>query len=806
MQVSLSWLNEYVPVSHSASEIADALTMAGLEVDGVFDRFAYLAEAIVGLVTSVAAHPDADHLTVCRVDSGERELSVVCGAPNVKKGMLTALVQPGFVLPGGMTIKKSKIRGVVSEGMLCSEAELGIGEDTAGIMDIDKAVEPGTPLTEALSLSDSVLEIDLTPNRPDCLSIIGVAREIAGFTGQKLAFPAVEPTEGHDDITGYSSVEIKDPELCTRYVARVLVDIKVGESPFWLKDRLLSVGLKPINNIVDITNFVMMETGQPLHAFDLDRLAENRIVVQRAGSVSSFTTLDEKTRQLSPDMLMICDAEKPVAVAGVMGGMNSEITEETTRVLLESACFNPTSIRKTAKILGLGSDAAHRFERGVDPLGTLFAADRAAQLMVEIADGTMARGVIDNHPLPAAEKRLTVGVDALNRRLGTTLDFDEMAGLLASVGFGVTKSGDGLMTVAVPSFRVDVERVEDISEEVARLWGYNKIPVTFPVISGNSGNPALMFDWRQRFREVMTGFGFSEIVSYSFISDNACEDMDVLNSAARVEPIKILNPLATDQSVMRTSLIPGLLSTMRHNLSQQINDMKLFETGRVFWQTRGGDNLPDEPEMMAALLTGAVRRRSWHAPEELCDFYDIKGALECLLKELGAGASCSFTAMPGERCVVTRPGHTARVFLEDTEVGLIGEVSRALLEKFDLKKPAFVFELNLSAVIPLLSDHREARLLSRFPSVSRDITVIVDLAVEAERILNFLEEDGGNLIENIEVLDVYEGEGIPAGKKSLSFRIVYRSQEATLKDEFVNRIHSQIADRLIKAFSAQLPA
>ena len=805
MQVSLSWLNEYVPVTLPASEIADALTMAGLEVDGVFDRFAYLAEAVVGRVISVTAHPDADHLTVCRVDAGGREVSVVCGAPNVKQDMLTALVQPGFILPGGMTIRKSKIRGAVSEGMLCSEAELGIGGNSDGIMEIDQAAKPGTPLTEALSLSDPVLEIDLTPNRPDCLSIIGVAREIAGFTGQKLALPVLALSEGEENIAGFSSVEIKDPELCTRYVARVVTDIKVGESPFWLKDRLLSVGLKPINNIVDITNFVMMETGQPLHAFDLDRLAENRIVVQRAGSVTFFVTLDEKERQLTPDMLMICDAEKPVAVAGVMGGMNSEITGETTRVLLESACFNPTSIRKTAKILGLGSDAAHRFERGVDPLGTLFAADRAAQLMVEIAGGTLTRGVIDNHPRPAAEKRLTVAVDAVNRRLGTALGYDEMAGLLASVGFGVNPASDGRMTVTVPSFRVDVDRAEDISEEVARLWGYNKIPVTFPVISGNSGNPALMFDWRHRFREVMTGFGFSEIVSYSFISEKACQGMDLLNTADRVEPINIMNPLAADQSVMRTSLIPGLLSTMRHNLSQQINDMKLFETGRVFWQTKAGDNLPEEPEMMAALMTGAVRRRSWHAPEDLSDFFDIKGALECLLKELGA-ASCSFTAMPGERCAVTRPGHTARVSVEGVEVGLVGEVSRALLEKFDLKKPAFVFELNLSAVVPLLSHHREARLLSRFPSVSRDITVIVDLAVEAEQLLNFLEEDGGNLIENIEVLDVYEGEGIPAGKKSLSFRIVYRSQEATLKDEFVNRIHSRIADRLIKAFSAQLPA
>lgn len=805
MQVSLSWLKQYVPVSLSVSEIADALTMAGLEVDGVFDRYDYLAGAVVGKVVGLEPHPDADHLTVCRVDAGDQEVPVVCGAPNVKKDMLSALVRPGFVMPGGMTIKKSKLRGVVSRGMLCSETELGIGSDGSGIMDIQQAVDPGTPLAEALSLSDPVLEIDLTPNRPDCLSIIGVAREVAGFTGQKLTLPAFVLPPGMDDINTYSAVDIQAPELCTRYVARVVLGIKVEESPLWLKDRLLSVGLKPINNIVDITNFVMMETGQPLHAFDLDQLAENRIVVRQAGSETAFVTLDEKERRLSPEMLMICDAEKPVAVAGVMGGMNSEISQQTTRVLIESACFYPAGIRKTSKLLGIGSDAAHRFERGVDPLGTLFAADRATQLMVDIAGGTMVGGVIDNHPRPAVQKTIPVSVDAVNRRLGTTLDIDEMAGLLASVDFLTDKSGDDLLTVTVPSFRVDVERPEDISEEVARLWGYNQIPVTFPVISSDSGNPSVMFDWRQRFREVMTGFGFSEIVSYSFISETAGERMDVLNTAGPVTPIGILNPLAADQSVMRTSLIPGLLTTMRHNLSQQISDMKLFETGRVFWNNSGGDELPDEPEMLAALMTGDVRRKSWRLPGVACDFFDIKGVLACLLNELGV-PSCGFTAMPAERCVITRPGHTARVTVGDEEVGMVGEVAGELLETFDVKKTAFVFELNMSAVVPLLSDHLEAGRLSRFPSVSRDITVIVDLAVEAQQISNFLEEDGGDLVENIEVLDVYEGGSIPDGKKSLSFRVVYRSHESTLKDKFVNRIHSEIAGRLIKAFSAQLPA
>jgi len=778
--------------------------MAGFEVERIFDRYAYLEGATVGRVESVEPHPDADHLKVCRVNAGDRVLSVVCGAPNVRRNMLSALVTPGFVLPGGMTIKKSKIRGVVSEGMLCSRAELGIGDDSSGIMEIEKAVAPGTPLATTLSLSDHVLEINLTPNRPDCLSIIGMAREVAALTGQTLSLPGIELAEAATNVAEYAAVDIRDPELCSRYVARVMTDVTVKESPFWLRERLLSVGLKPINNVVDITNFVMMETGQPLHAFDLDLLAENRIIVRRAGSVSSFITLDQKERPLSPEMLMICDAEKPVAVAGVMGGMNSEISGQTARVLIESACFSPTSIRKTSKALNISSDAAYRFERGVDPLGTVFAADRAARLMAEIAGGKIAGGMIDNHPLPAAGKMITVSVNAINRRLGTRIGIDEMAAFLEAVDFTVRKAGNDLLEVKVPSFRVDVERPEDISEEIARLWGYNKIPVTFPLIGSDSGNPSPMFEWKKSFREVMTGFGFSEVVTYSFIGEKACAGMDFLSPAGRLDPIKVLNPLAADQSVMRTSLIPGLLATMRYNLSQQIIDMKIFEIGRVFWKKSDAEDLPEEPEMIAALLTGAVRRRSWRRPEELSDFFDIKGALAGLLKELDAPA-CGFTAMPRERCTVTRPGHTARLSVQGLAVGLVGEISHDVLERFDLKKPAFVFELNVSAVVPMLSDHIQASLLSKFPSVSRDITVIVDQGVEAERIFNFLEEGGDNLIEDIQVIDVYGGGTIPEGKKSLSFRIVYRSRETTLKDEFVNRIHSRIAGRLIKEFSAQLP-
>ncbi len=795
MKVSLSWLTEYVPVDMPPGEIAEALTMAGLEVESVVDRYDWLENVVSGRVKSVRPHPEADRLQLCEVEAGDgRLLSVVCGAPNVSENMVSALVLPGTELPGGMVVQKSRIRGQVSEGMLCSAAELGLGEDAAGIMVLDTAVAPGRPLREVLSLSDPVFDIDLTPNRPDCLSIIGVAREVAAFSGATLRRPEVTVKETGEDITELTAVTIEAPELCPRYAARVITDIAVGPSPFWLRDRLLSVGLKPINTVVDITNFVMMETGQPLHAFDLDRLADNRIVVRCAGETVSFTTLDEKERKLAPDMLMICDAEKPVAVAGVMGGRNSEISDQTTRVLIESACFKPASIRKTAKQLGMSSDAAYRFERGVDPLGTVAAVDRATQLMAALTGGRTARGVIDNHPRPAVEKTLAIRTEAVNRRLGTNLNTREIADFLEAVEFPTRFKEDEVLEVRVPSFRVDVERPEDISEEVARLWGYNRIPVTFPMVSAEPGRSAPFFVLRNRVRDVMTGFGFTETVNYSFVDLSVCEGHDPRESGQSADPLALLNPLASDQAVMRTSLIPGLLSSMQYNLSQQEKDLRLFEVGRVFWKQTGAE-LPREPEMVAGLQTGAGTAPSWLADRRETDFYDIKGAAEALLTDLGLPAT-EFSALPAEQCRDTKPGLTARIAAEEKTLGRVGAVSEEALARFGLKQPAFVFEINLSELSPLLPVQQEARPVSRFPAVFRDITVIVNRNLEAGRMLTFLEQGEAELIEAVRLVAVYEGTPIPPGKKSVSVRVRYRSQEGTLNDALVNRRHD---------FAAELP-
>ncbi len=494
MKVSLSWLKDYIAINMDAEQLAEALTMVGLEVESISDRYAYLDSVVVGRIDQVKPHPNTDRLTICRVNTKDRDWSVVCGAPNVQEGMLAPLAKPGTIFPQGFQLEKSVIRGENSQGMLCSEAELGLGIDKSGIMPLDSSLNAGDGLAVALGLSDAVFELDLTPNRPDCLSVIGIAREIAAIQNTTLNYPDYSLDDRQDTISTLTSVVIESPDHCPRYAARLVDNVKVTSSPFWMQDRLLSVGLRPINHIVDITNFVLMETGQPLHAFDFDLLAQNRIVVRTARKDETFITLDKKERTLDPQMLMICDGKGPVAVGGVMGGLNSEIEDTTTRVLIESAYFSPVSIRKTSKTLGLGTDASHRFERGVDPEGTIRAVNRAAKLMVELGQGTLVEGLIDQYPNPQSVKSVSLSTRRTHRLLGINLAAGRIKELLESIEFKVDKissqDGDDRLDVTAPTFRVDISRPEDLMEEVARLSGYNNIPTSFPEMPAEARTPA----------------------------------------------------------------------------------------------------------------------------------------------------------------------------------------------------------------------------------------------------------------------------------------------------------------------------
>ena len=804
MKVSLSWLKEYVPIHMAVSDLAEALTMAGLEVEAVEDRYAHLETVVVGRVVEVLPHPNADRLKLCRVDGGNGIVPVVCGAPNVATGLNVPLARVGTRLPDGTLLAKTVIRGETSEGMLCSQIELGLGLDGSGLMVLDGDFQAGISIKAALNLSDTTLEIGLTPNRPDCLSMMGVVREIAAIQGVNINPPVFSLPDVAGDIGMITSVTIDAPDHCPRYAARLLEGITVAPSPYWLQDRLRSVGVRPINNLVDVTNFVMLETGQPLHAFDFDHLAGHRIVVRTAAQGEPFTTLDQKARRLSDQMLMICDGEKPIALGGVMGGLNSEIEDTTTRVLIESACFDPVSIRKTSKALGLNTDASHRFERGVDPDGTLFALNRAAGLMAELGQGRLVGGVIDEDFRTSGPLALSLSVRATNNLLGTDLDRDRMATLLESIEFKVQADGEDGLHVQVPSFRVDVTRPQDLMEEVARLSGYNQIPTTFPTLPAQGTTPSLMMVRRNQIRDILSGFGFSEAINYSFIGPDSCDRIQLGADDPRRRHVALLNPISEEQSVMRTTLVPGILEAAQRNISRQQNSLRLFEVGKVFLPQPDA-LLPLEKEMLVGLWTGPRLRAAWHTLEKACDFFDIKGTVEGLALALGITA-LSFTALPDDQCCYTRAGQTAQILHGRQMLGIVGEVDAAVVNNYSLKQAAYIFELDLEMIGQLDLDFKQMAPIPRFPSTARDITVIVDREIESGRLLDTVAQFGEKLVEELYLFDVFAGDPIPAGKKSVSFRVVYRSAERTLEDETVNEIHHHLTHRLITEFGAALPA
>ncbi|RLB82615.1 MAG: phenylalanine--tRNA ligase subunit beta [Deltaproteobacteria bacterium] len=803
MKVSLSWLKDYVTIDVDVDKLAEALTMAGLEVDALVDRYAYLGRIVVGRIVQMAPHPDADTLSLCRVDVGTGIKSVVCGATNIKEGVLVPVALPGAQLLSGDTIEAGRIRGQVSEGMLCSEAELGLGMDSSGILLLPETAKPGLGIADALGLSDCILEFDLTPNRSDCLSIIGIAREVAAILKTPLKYPRVKLPPGEIPIEELTSVTIKAPEHCPRYAARVVTDVKIAPSPFWLQDRLHSVGLRAINNVVDVTNFVLMEMGQPLPAFDFDRLAEHRIVVRTAQEGQTFSTLDGVERTLASDMLMICDGKGPVALAGIMGGLESEIEDHTTRVLIESAYFNPITIRRTAKRLGLNTESSHRFERGVDPAGTIRALDRAAQLMVELAGGKLAEGVIDVYPRPIPERVIDLSIKRTNRLLGTRLSQDEIGAYLKSVELDVEPLDEDRLKVVPPTFRVDITRAEDLMEEVARLRGYDQIPTTHPVSHVVARKPDKKLRVRDRVRQLLAGCGFSEIVTYSFISRDACDRLLLHDQDPRRQMVSIRNPLTEDQAVMRSSLIPGLMATMYRNSKQRNEDLKIFELGKVFLST-ARDQLPDEVEMISGLWTGARYDRTWHFKETKADFYDIKGVVEAVCAGLNI-TGVRFTSLTGTDFPYLRPGYAAQIHAGNGRLGAVGELSPAVLKNFELKQTAYCFELDFDRLIRHVTEQRYARPISRFPATDRDLSLIVDVPVEAQGVLDFIKGLNQEFIETVEIFDVYQGPPLPEGKKSMALRFTYRSFERSLTDSEVNTIHEAIAQKILKQFNAQLP-
>ena len=800
MLVSLKWLRDYVDIELPVQELADKLTMAGLEVDSINEIRPEFSGVIVGKIISLLPHPDADKLHLCEVSTGSEVLPIVCGAPNVAAGQKVPLARVGAVLPGGYRIKSSKIRGVQSEGMLCSEEELGIGSDNTGIMVLPEEFKPGEDLSISEQFQDVVLEVGVTPNRSDCLSIIGIAREIAALTGKTLRYPEISFTETDEDINDITSVKILDPDLCPRYTARLVKNIKIGPSPLWMRQRLEALGLRSINNAVDVTNFVMMEFGQPLHAFDFRYLEEGRIVVRKSTENEEFISLDGKSRILSANNLMICDGRKPVAVAGIMGGLNSEVQDDTETVLLESAYFDPSSIRRSSKQLGMSTDAAFRFERGIDPDGVVRALDRAAQLLAETAQGKICKGHIDEYP----RKLLTpVNIPLRSARieeiLGIKISLFETKSILEKLEMIVKDGEKASLLVNPPSFRTDIYREIDLIEEVARIHGYGNIPETQPYISEKPETRDLKMIVGEKTRTVFLGNGYTEVINYSFVSPESADLLNLEPDGEGRRFVKIINPLTEDQSVMRTNLIFGLLGTMKRNVFSGSENLKIFEQGKIFIG-RGQDELPIEKQRLAALASGARYSDFWRATESL-DFYDLKGLLESLFENLKVreAAFIASGSIP-----FLHPGRAAEIFVNGRAAGFIGDIHPDVIEKMDLKRKAAVFELDAGLIASAFSEEIKFKGIPRFPAVTRDVAFILKSDIEAARAIEAANVQHQDLLDKIEVFDIYTGKNIPEGSKSLALRFTYRSAERTLTDDEVNKVHGAIVKAVLEATSAKI--
>jgi phenylalanyl-tRNA synthetase beta chain len=802
MIVTYNWLKEFVDFDFSPEDLSHRLTMAGLEVDAMEKLGEGLDSVIVARLASVDRHPDAERLTLCQVDTGSETVQVVCGASNHRTGDLVALAQVGSVLPGDFKIKKSKIRGVESMGMLCSEKELGFADESAGIMILPAGLTLGQPLFAALGLKDVRFELGLTPNRPDCLSVVGVAREVAAMAGSPLHLPASQVTEAGPDIASLTSITVDEPGLCPRYAARLIRGVTIGPSPEWLVRRLEAVGMRSINNVVDVTNYVLMELGHPLHAFDFRLLRGGRIIVKRAGKGEAFTTLDGQSRPLDHRDLVICDAEGPVALAGIMGGENSEIQPDTVDILLESAYFNPTTIRRSSKRLGLHTESSHRFERGADVNMAPVALDRAASLILEVAGGEAAKGRIDVYPQPLAERRLAITARKTAEILGLKLDILDIRRLLQSIGLTaeLAENRDEVLYVSIPAFRPDLEREIDLIEEVARLNGYDRIPVTMPAGRIVCHRPASLQRHTRELRNAMVGAGFSEVINYSFTTPSAWDKIALPADDPRRETVKILNPLTEEQSVMRTSLVPSLLETVSRNLAYRSRDLRLFEVRPVFLP-QAGEELPQERLRLAAVICGRRAPEGWAQGNEAVDFFDLKGVLEGLFERfridrVNWDASLSEPYLhPGKACTLTAG---------KANLGTIGEVHPRVLENFDIECPVYLLDLDLQAFFAETGLRHSFRAPSRYPDVYRDTALLLDEEVTAQQVFDLLGRVKAKELESVVLFDLYRGKGVPAGKKSLAIRVRYRSAEKTLTDEEISSVHGRIVETLCKNLGAEI--
>lgn len=800
MKVSLNWLRDYIEIKMGVKDLVNLLTMAGLEVEEAITTGEGFEKVVVAEIQRIRKHPNADKLSLVEARTDREEFSIVCGAKNIREGQKVPLALVGAKLPNGVEIRRSKIRGEPSDGMLCSEIELGLGQDATGIMILPVSLSLGADLGEALGLRDTVLDISITPNRPDCLCVLGVVREIAALTDQTVKYPVLSLPDKGEEVHQKTSVTILDPDLCPRYVARMIEGVQIGPSPFWMKNRLEKVGIRSISNVVDVTNYVMLEYGQPLHAFDFELLEEGRIVVRRAREGEEFMTLDGVKRVLDQEMLVICDGVKPVAIAGVMGGLNSEIKENTRVVLLESAYFDPAGNRRAATQLSLETEAAYRFGRGIDYGGCLKAANRAAQLIQELAGGNVVEGVVDVYPAPIKPRPIRLSVKKIRHVLGVEIPAKKAEAYLKGLELDVQGEDEDVLIVTPPSFRGDLQREIDLIEEVARMDGYERIPTTLP-----KGPPSLQersksFLLERTAVDLLIHHGYHEVVTYSFTSPATWDLLGLLPKDPRRKHLQILNPLTEDFSVLRTSLIPGLLETARYNLSRKNPNLKFFELKKVFL-AQEGEKLPKEVKYLAGLALGVDRDPHWAIAPRPIDFYDIKGCVEGLAEVLQIKG---MKLKRGADIPYLHPGKAASMVVEKEVLGVLGEVHPQVLGCYEIRGRAYLFEIDFGQMVKWAGGARRFRPLPKFPAVYRDLSMVVDDALEAEKVSEAVWSLQQPFIDEVNLFDVYRGTPIPKGKKGISYRIRYQASDRTLTDEEVNRYHEKVIFQLMEIFQAEL--
>lgn len=786
MLVSINWLKDYVNTQQlPPAELGEKITRSGIEVDAVIDRSHGMTNIVVGYVESCIKHPEADKLSICQVNVGEETTQIICGAPNIAAGQKVIVARPGAKLPGDIKIKKAKLRGEESNGMICSLQELGIESKLVpkayaeGIYVLPEDAETGSDVLTNFDLDDTVLELGLTPNRADAMSMIGVAYEVGAILSEEVKLPEISYTEASDTAASMLTLNIDAPEANPLYVAKVVRNIKVQESPMWLQQRLMAAGVRPHNNVVDVTNYILMEYGQPLHAFDYDLLGTGNITVRHAKEGEMITTLDDAERKLSGHQLVITNGEKPVAIAGVMGGANSEVSEATTTVVIESAYFEAGSVRQTSKDHGLRSDASSRYEKGVDPNRVIPAAERAAQLLSELAGGEVMAGSVVFDELDKSEKIVKVSPDFINSRLGMKISFEDMWDILNRLKF-TTEAANGQLVISVPTRRQDIQIPEDVIEEVARLYGYDEIPATLPEAETTPGGLTPYQAKRRIVRSLLEGAGLLQATTYSLTSEKSAKQF----ALEETETTRLLMPMSEERSILRQSLLPHLLDSVTYNTARRMDSVALYETGSVF--LKGDDELLNEQEHLAVAMTGLWLDNSWQGEKKPVDFFVLKGIVETLGTKLGV----QLTFVRGQMDDL-HPGRTAFIMLNGQRIGVIGQLHPSEQKVRDLKTTV-VMEMNLAALLNLETEALVYTPVPRYPSISRDVALVLSQVVEAATIETVIRNAGGKLLKDVRVFDLYEGDKMEEGKKSVAFSLTYFDPEKTLTDEEVINAHEKV--------------